>query len=265
LTNRVAVLIGFSLCQVGEFAFVLAKNGGDLKLLDDFELTLFLNMAVLTMAMTPLALALGRAISHRLADLAKPQIDGPKTEAENHAIVVGFGVAGQGVARACRLTNRQYSVIDMNPSSVQAFQKLGEPIIFGDAVNEHVLEHVGIHKAAMLVVSIPDPVATRRIIVQAKSMNPKLYILARTRFVLTKDILTRLGADSVVAEEFEAAIEVFDTVLTFFKVPEEERPQRLIEARQAGPVDFRDPHRKPDQDLGPLVSLTTEPAPESGA
>ena len=153
----------------------------------------------------------------------------------------------------------------MNPSSVQAFQKLGEPIIFGDAVNEHVLEHVGIHKAAMLVVSIPDPLATRRIIAQAKTMNPKIYILARTRFLLTKDFLTRLGANAVVAEEFEAAIEVFDDVLTFFKIPEDEKPARLAEARKAGPTDFRDPRPKEVPDAPrPLAALANETAAESG-
>ena len=241
LTNRVAVLIGFSLCQVGEFAFVLAKNGGDLGLMGEFELTLFLNMAVLTMAMTPLALALGRFVAPKLADKASPEIEGAKIEYKDHAIVVGFGVAGQGVARACRLLGKFYAVIDMNPGSVRSFRKLGEPIIFGDAVNEHVLEHVGIHQAAMLVVSIPDPLATKRIIAQAKLMNPSIHIVARTRFLLTRDTLTKLGADSVVAEEFEAAIRVFDTVLSFYKMPAPERHVKLEAAREAGPVVFREP------------------------
>ncbi|MDR1111958.1 MAG: cation:proton antiporter [Deltaproteobacteria bacterium] len=241
LTTRVAMLIGFSLCQIGEFSFVLISKAFELSLFQPSELEIFLNVAVLTMAMTPLALALGRFLSLKMADVGAPEIQGPKVEARDHAIVVGFGVAGQGVARACRLTGRQYAVIDMNPSSVQAFQRQGEPIIFGDAVNEHVLDHVGIHQAAMLVVSIPDPLATRRIIVQAKTMNPRIYILARTRFLLSKDTLTSLGADAVVAEEFEAAIEVFDRVLTFFKVPEEDKPLRLAEARAAGPSDFRNP------------------------
>jgi CPA2 family monovalent cation:H+ antiporter-2 len=241
LTTRVAVLIGFSLCQVGEFAFVLAKNGGQLGLMGEFELTLFLNMAVLTMAMTPLALALGRFLAPKLADMAKPELEGDKVEHSGHAIVVGFGVAGQGVARACRLLGRQYTVIDMNPGSVEAFRKLGEPVTYGDAVNEHVLEHVGIHHAAMLVVSIPDPLATKRIISQARLMSPGINIVARTRFLLTRDTLTKLGADTVVAEEFEAAIRVFDTVLAFYKMPAPERGVKLEAAREAGPVDFREP------------------------
>jgi CPA2 family monovalent cation:H+ antiporter-2 len=241
LTQRVAVLIGFALCQIGEFSFVLVSKAFELKLFEAVHLEMFLNVAVVTMAMTPLALALGRAISPRLGDIGQPDLPEGQVEAKDHAIVVGFGVAGQGVARACRLTGRQYAVIDMNPSSVQAFQKLGEPVIYGDAVNEHVLEHVGIHQAAMLVVSIPDPLATRRIIVQAKKMNPNVYILARTRFLLTKNILIGLGADAVVAEEFEAAIEVFDQVLSFFGAPEAEKPRLLTAARVDGPIDFRAP------------------------
>jgi CPA2 family monovalent cation:H+ antiporter-2 len=241
LTKRVAFLIGFSLCQIGEFSFVLISHAYDLKLFDSTHMEMFLNIAVLTMAMTPLALGLGRSISHHLADLSKSTLQVPKIEATDHAIVVGFGVAGQGVARACRLINRQYAIIDLNPSSVENFQKLGEPIVYGDAVNEHVLEHTGIHRAAMLVLSIPDPLATRRIIVLAKSMNPKIYILARTRFLLTKEILIGLGADSVVAEEFEAAIKVFDSVMSFYQVPEEEKQRWLHEARESGPSNFRNP------------------------
>jgi CPA2 family monovalent cation:H+ antiporter-2 len=241
LTMRVAVLIGFSLCQVGEFAFVLANKGGQLKLLSDFEMTLFLNLAVLTMALTPLALNLGRRVAPKFGDLANPETKGTKLAHTDHAIVVGFGVAGQAVARACRILKRPYAVIDMNPGSVQAFKKVGEPIIYGDAVSEHILEHVGVDKAAMLVISIPDPVATRRIIVQAKAMNPRIYVVARTRFLLTKDILERLGADAVVAEEFEAAVEVFDSVLSFYKLPPEDKSKYINQARASGPRDFRDP------------------------
>jgi CPA2 family monovalent cation:H+ antiporter-2 len=242
LTNRVSVLIGFSLCQIGEFAFVLSAKGSEVGLFSEEDLAVFLNVAVLTMAMTPLALALARYLSNKMGGTDKGETKGPSMELSGHAIVVGFGVAGQGVARACRLTDKKYAVVDMNPKSVAAFQKLGEPIIFGDAVGEHVLEHVGIHRAAMLVVSIPDPLAARRIIAQAKSLNPDIYIICRTRFLLSKDGLIRLGADAVVAEEFEAALEVFDSVLSHFQASPEERVKHLADAREAGPARFREPN-----------------------
>jgi CPA2 family monovalent cation:H+ antiporter-2 len=238
LRGRVAVMVGFALCQVGEFAFVLAKSGGDLGLLNASSMIAFLNIAVLTMAMTPLALEAGRRLGPFFGAMERPFEGNIQGHVENHAVVIGFGVAGQAVARACRLMGRQYAIIDMNPGSVQAFQAKGEPIIFGDAVNELVLEHVGIHRAAILVVSIPDPVATRRIIAQARHLNKDLHIVARTRFLLTGEQLKRLGANEVLTEEFEAALAVFDSVLTFFHLDRPAIVTQLDQARDNGPADF---------------------------
>jgi CPA2 family monovalent cation:H+ antiporter-2 len=264
LRGRVAIMVGFALCQVGEFAFVLAKRGGNLGLLSDTAMIAFLNIAVLTMAMTPLALELGRRIGPRFGAMETPFVGSIKGHVENHAVVIGFGVAGQAVARACRLMGRQYAIIDMNPGSVQSYQSKGEPIIFGDAVNEAVLEHVGVLRAAILVISIPDPVATRRIIAQARLLNPRLYIVARTRFLLTGELLKRLGANEVLAEEFEAALAVFDSVLSFFQLDKKDIVNQLTIAREHGPNDFHatvsplakpdaQPPTQPDQNVDPPV------------
>jgi CPA2 family monovalent cation:H+ antiporter-2 len=239
LSPRVAVMVGFSLCQIGEFSFVLAKIGADNKLLNDDAIKMFLNMAVLTMAMTPLSIALGRVISPKFANIDDTVPPQKAPEARDHAIVVGFGVAGQAVARACRYICKPYYVIDMNPSSVKNYRNMGEPLFFGDAASEHILTHVHIQHAKILVITIPDPEATRRIIAQAKALNPKLHILARTRFLLNIKLLKDLGADEVVAEEFEAALDVFDIVLRFFNVPEKERIEQTILAKTADPDLFR--------------------------
>ncbi|KXS56846.1 MAG: hypothetical protein AMR96_00220 [Candidatus Adiutrix intracellularis] len=242
--RRVSVLSGFALCQVGEFAFVLAKTGNELNLLVGDNMTIFLNAAVLTMALTPIALALGRKVALNLSELASPPStltpdSNLKINISNHAVVVGFGVIGQGVARACKVANQSYTVIEMNPQTVQYFQKQDEPIIYGDAVNETILEHVGLTKAAILVVSIPDPLATRRIIVQARALNPNIYILARTRFLLTQNILIKLGANEVVAEEHVAAIKIFDSVMKFYKVDENNRRLELEAAIKFGTTNFQ--------------------------
>jgi CPA2 family monovalent cation:H+ antiporter-2 len=239
LSARVAVMVGFSLCQVGEFAFVLASEGQKVGLMTPETMKVFLNMAVLTMAMTPLSLALGRKISPRFADLSSREEDSRVPKLENHAVVVGFGVAGQAVARACHRMGRPYLVIDMNPASVKAFRQLNEPLFFGDAASEHVLEHMGIKRAAVLVVTIPDPTACQRIIAAARNISPDIRILTRTRFLLNIKLLKELGADDVIAEEFEAAIAVFNSMLDFFGLPAEERRKQIALARKADPRKFR--------------------------
>ncbi|MDR1079999.1 MAG: cation:proton antiporter, partial [Deltaproteobacteria bacterium] len=239
VSARVAVMIGFSLCQVGEFAFVLAASAQQNELLSHEAMKVFLNMAVITMAMTPLSLAIGRKISPWFADMKAAEGDSNVPKLSGHAIVVGFGVAGQAVARACHRVGKPYLVIDMNPASVRAFRQLDEPLFFGDAASEHVLEHMGVKRAAILVVTIPDPTACQRIISAARNISPDIRILTRTRFLLNISQLKELGADEVIAEEFEAAIAVFNSMLAFFGLPPEERRAQIALARRADPRRFR--------------------------
>jgi len=65
----------------------------------------------------------------------------------------------------------------------------------------------------MLVVAISDPVATRGMVRVARAVNPRIHIIARTRYVVEMPELTRLGADVVIPEEFETSIEIFARVL----------------------------------------------------
>jgi voltage-gated potassium channel Kch len=47
----------------------------------------------------------------------------------------------------------------------------------------------------------------------ARSLNPTIHIIARTRYVTEIPELSRLGADVVIPEEFETSIEIFARVL----------------------------------------------------
>jgi CPA2 family monovalent cation:H+ antiporter-2 len=239
LNWRVSVMVGFALCQIGEFAFVLAGESLELGLLSHEDMAMFLNVAVITMAITPLAMAAGRYVAPRITD-KKPASAGsePALTQSGHTVIIGFGVVGQGVARACQVAGLPYEIIEMNPHTVQRYQKEGVPIIYGDAVNEAVLEHVGLHRAKVLVVSIPDPVATRRIVAAAKNMNPGLYLIVRTRFLLEMEVMKKLGADEVIPEEYEAAVAVFATVMKRFMVPLDEIEKQLAQARAAGYIMF---------------------------
>ena len=50
---RICVFTGFALCQVGEFSFVLAKNGLDSNFIPNQVYQIFLAAAIITMALTP--------------------------------------------------------------------------------------------------------------------------------------------------------------------------------------------------------------------
>jgi len=80
--------------------------------------------------------------------------------------------------------------------------------------------NAGLATARALVIAIADQQATRRIVAQVHRTRPKLYILARTRYVSELETLYRLGAAQVIPEEFETSIELFAHVLKEFAIPD---------------------------------------------
>ena len=222
---RVSLAVGLSLSQVGEFSFVLAHSGQSLGLLSDQNFQLALAVSVLTMMLTPPMVWLGqKAASKSRPDgrlnTSKKELHKGTEKLLDHLVVVGYGINGCNVTRAADIIGIPYVVVEMNPSTVKREQSAGTPIFYGDALNQAVLDHAGLERAQALVVTMADSVATRRIVAASRNAHPGLYIVARARFMQDVEGLTQAGADEVITEEFQTALEIFTRVLRRFGTPE---------------------------------------------
>ena len=81
------------------------------------------------------------------------------------------------------------------------------------------------------MVAINDPAATRRITELARKLNPRVYIIVRTRYLTELQALFALGADEVVPEEFETSVEIFTRVLRKYLIPKDEIEKFVQEVR----------------------------------
>ena len=199
---RTTLLVGLGLCQVGEFSFVLAEMGGRFGLLAGDHYQMFLAVAVLTMAATPFLIPLAPRLADgflKIPGLARfqagilPDKGIQPAPLNDHLIIVGFGVNGRNLARAARGGQIPYLILEMNPETVREERAKGEPIFFGDATQEPVLETAGLERARILVVVINDAAAVRRITETARRLNPKIYLIIRTRFLQEVEALYRPG------------------------------------------------------------------------
>jgi CPA2 family monovalent cation:H+ antiporter-2 len=228
-SGRVALLAGLAVAQIGEFSFVLAREGRGAGLLAESLYQTFLAVAVLTMLVTPFLLQGGptildgverliplRRLMPGLRDEAITAADQPLTD---HVIIAGYGLNGRNLAAALRAIGAPYLIVELNAQTVQQARARGEPAFYGDATREEILRALGVERARMLVVAISDPTATRRMVRVARGLNPRIHIIARTRYVAEIPELTRLGADVVIPEEFETSIEIFAQVLGHYQVP----------------------------------------------
>jgi CPA2 family monovalent cation:H+ antiporter-2 len=172
-------------------------------------------------------------------------------ELADHLIIVGYGLNGRNLATAAKAAKIPYVILEMNPETVRSEKKKGELIMYGDATHEAVLDHAGIEEARVMVVAISDPTATRRITSVARRLNPKIHIIARTRFLIETTPLYEVGANEVIAEEYETSVEIFARVLAKYLIPKEEIDRFTAETRKGGYEMLR----KPAQDPASLADL----------
>jgi len=248
---RTVILVGLALNQVGEFSFILSRTGVEYGLFAGNIYQQFLSVSVITMAATPFLITLGPRLADFVLRLPMPgrlklglypvsKLKGvDKKDLKDHLIIIGFGVNGRNVARAARAADISYVIIEMNPETVKNERTKGEPIYYGDAVQETVLEHAGIREARIVVVAINDPTSTRAITYLARRLNPKVYLIVRTRYLRELQPLYDLGANEVIPEEFETSVEIFTRVLKKYLIPRDEIEKFIAEVRSDSYEMFR--------------------------
>lgn len=217
---RSSVLVGVGLAQIGEFSFLLAQQGAGRGLISGDTYQLFVDTSILTMLATPLMVQLAPSLAKRLP--AGPQEQDDKANVcalTGHTIIAGYGLNGRNLARTLKATRIPYTILEVNADTIRKARDEGEPIIYGDITREDVLLRAGADCARVIVFAISDFAATRMAIRFVRKINPAAFILVRTRYAAEVDALLQLGADQVIAEEFETSIEIFSRVLHQYHVP----------------------------------------------
>lgn len=233
-----SMLSGLGLAQVGEFSFVLAGVAVTVGVLNQEMFQVFLGASVLSMLLAPFVIAASRPIAEQVSSrlrLRSVDFDGsgsaPREKPRDHAIIVGYGLSGRHLARVLKAAELPYVVLEMNGQVVRRASESGEPVYFGDGTRREILESAGIAQARVVVFSIASAGDEKRGVAVAREMNPDTRIVVRTRFVASITGLEELGADVVVVEEFEAALELFEHVLGFYNIPSNTIQQELSTIR----------------------------------
>jgi len=206
-----AAATGLGLAQIGEFSIIVATEAAHLGLLPEAQHQLFLAIAVPTLVFTPFVMNAARALARRATVSTSPAAG-----LRDHVVIVGYGINGRNVARALSLLAIDHVIIDLNPYTIHAIAETGTLAVEGDAGRPEVLAAVGMAQARGLVAALPDAASTRAVVESARSLNPSAQIIARTRFLREVEVLSDLGADIVVPEEFETSLELTGRVLRLY-------------------------------------------------
>jgi CPA2 family monovalent cation:H+ antiporter-2 len=273
LPLRSAIMVGIALAQVGEFSFLLAQQGEASGYFHGDQYQVFLALSVLSMIVTPFLIHWSPNLARRAeawkrvhhwlprhTDAHVEQTEGKQIRMKGHVIIAGYGMNGRNLARVLGESGIPYLGLDLDGDIVSRESKHGLPVYYGDATNSHVLRHMKIDDAKVLVIAISDPFITRRVVQVAKGINPRLHVVVRTRYLRELEELQNLGADDVVPEEFETSIEIFSLILQTYKMPQDFVMRKATQVRREGYALLRrsESPELPHHPRGPLADTDVE-------
>jgi monovalent cation:H+ antiporter-2, CPA2 family len=242
---RVAILIGITLAQSAEFSFVLASLGADLDAISGETFSLMLAAAVISIVLAPALHHFGADLADKvsgwfpesnLAHLPSSSDDAPRMR--GHAILCGYGRVGHVVGDALARRELPFIVIEQDRAIVQRLRERGIPALYGTADNPFVLERAGVDRARLLVIAIPDALATRQVVGHAQRVNARIHIVARTHSSGESGYLRNRGVDEAVFAELELALELTRFALHRFGVDSREI-QASLQRLRVGDDDQR--------------------------
>jgi voltage-gated potassium channel len=118
---------------------------------------------------------------------------------QGHYILCGYGRVGLTVARELVHSGLKVVVIDILPESLARARREGFLEVEGDATEEATLRAAGIERARGLITTIDSDAHNVYVILSARAINPKLFVVARANSADSEGRLMQAGADRVVS------------------------------------------------------------------
>lgn len=243
------VVVGVSLAQVGEFSFILAGMGLSYKIITPYHYQLFLAVAIISMALSPLLIQASKPLANMILRLPLPQflVDGlfPVKQVEipeirNHIVLIGKDSRVINLAGMVKRMGLPFTSIIFDPDRAKKQIEKGDNAVFGDAADEPVLRKAYAHTAEMVIVSVGDLIWAMAIVDKVRVVNKHAYIIVRSKHVADIEELYRLGANQVIPEEFETAIDFFERILGKYLIPRMEIEKAVARVRKDNYGIFRE-------------------------
>jgi CPA2 family monovalent cation:H+ antiporter-2 len=162
---RVAALSGVGLGQFSEFGYVLLQGGLYYGLVGHAEASMLLSAGIASMLITPIALRavprflageralapLERLLGLRGADRAHAKVERTRPD----VLLLGWDAEAARLSALMARHGLRALALDCDPMVVQAAQRQGYPVLYGDALSPEVLGHAGAAQARGVVSLLP--------------------------------------------------------------------------------------------------------------
>ncbi|NKI33412.1 potassium channel family protein [Croceivirga thetidis] len=154
-----------------------------------------------------------------LQTLKKKRVKQKIAALEKHIIVCGYGRNGRQAAEKLNAYDRPFVVIEKDREIIENHE---DEILFveGDVNEDEVLIEAGIENAQYLIAALPDDALNLYVVLSARQLNSKLFIISRASQATSVKKLQFAGANKVIMPDkiggdHMAALVVMPDLITF--------------------------------------------------
>ena len=166
--------------------------------------TIFLILGGIIVITSGISLIFSSIIEGTFGEIIRRQrMEKKLAKIKNHFIICGFGAVGEDVVNEFIRENKPFVLIEKDKNVLNKLLKEFPGIIFviGDATDDEILKNAQIEKAKGILAVLGKTADNLYICLSARSLNPKLRIIARVIESESIDKLKKAGADYVFSPE----------------------------------------------------------------
>jgi CPA2 family monovalent cation:H+ antiporter-2 len=212
---KTALAVAATRGQIGEFSFILAALGAELGVLPARAGSALIAASILSITLNPLLVRFAPRAEGLMPEREPLEAKGifRRGPQRHRVLVVGFGPVGRTVSRLLEESGIEPSVVEMNLETVRTLRAAGKRAVYGDASRPEALTEAGAAGAVGVILSAPVEGGADAVVLRARELNPKLFVVARATYLTEVTALKRAGADVVFSGEGEVALAMTEFTL----------------------------------------------------
>ncbi|QTH22772.1 Kef family K(+) transporter [Rhizorhabdus wittichii] len=205
-----ALTIAASLAQIGEFSFILATMGHELKLIPAVARDLILAGAIISILLNPLIFAIVGRYGRKWMPEKVTDEAAPPPPPRGHVVLIGYGRVGSLVGRKLLEAGEQVTIIEAQPDATGLPEHPNATVLIGNACEASPLDQARLEKARLLCIAIAEGFEVGQIVERARKANPAIRIIARAQDEAEVEHFSKMGADVAITGEREIARSMVD-------------------------------------------------------
>ncbi len=151
--------------------------------------------------------------------LKKKKVRNQIENLKDHVVVCGFGRNGMQAAERLEAYKKPFVVIERDKEIIEKYE---DEVLFveGDANEDEVLLLAGVERAQYLIAALPDDAVNLFVVLSARQLNSKLFIISRASLITSQKKLQLAGANKVIMPDkiggdHMASLVVMPDLITF--------------------------------------------------